>query len=116
MGHGRKIMFLALGATLTGASAAAAPRSEPLIVTQLPDPDPNYVPPPREPKGNALKNDDADQDQSIDQAMEVFGRAIGQAGLVTRQKAEARCREGIPADVPAEQRYAWEASCRYQRY
>jgi hypothetical protein len=48
--------------------------------------------------------------------MEGFGRAVGQAALVIRQKTEARCREGMPADVTPEQRFAWEASCRYQRY
>ena len=116
MGFGRNIICLVLGATLAAAPAAGAPRPEPLIVTQLPDPDPNYIPPARAPKGDALKSDDADEDPSIEQAMQDFGRAIGQAGIVMRQKAEARCREGVPADVSAEQRYAWEATCRYQRY
>jgi hypothetical protein len=116
MGFERNIRRLAVAIALLGASCAAAAQPERLIVTQLPDPDPDYVPPPPESKGNARQNGDADENATIDHAMEDFGRAIGQAGLVIRQKAEARCREGIPADLSAEQRFAYEASCRYQRY
>jgi len=113
MGFARNILGVAAALTLpVGASAVAAP-PEPLVVTQLPDPDPNYVPPP-ELKGEARSQQEADE--SIDQAMEGFGRAVGQAALVIRQKTAARCREGMPADVTPEQRFAWEASCRYQRY
>jgi hypothetical protein len=115
MGCERKIEWLVVSAALLcGASASVAAPGEPLVVTQLPDPDPNYVPPP-EPKSSGRK-DHADEDSTIDQAMEDFGRAIGQAGMVIRQKAEAKCREGIPADVSPEQRFSYEASCRYQRY
>lgn len=117
MGYVRQIVCVAIAvALLSGASAANAAPREPLVVTHLPDPDPDYVLPPPEPKRPAGRRDNANQDTSIDTAMQTFGRAIGQAGLVIRQKAEAKCRERIPADVPVEQRYAWEASCSYRRY
>ena len=116
MGFMRDTLGAAFAVALLGGSSAAANAApEPLLVTRLQDPDPNYIPPP-EPKDGARSADDADQDASIDQAMEDLGRAIGQAGMVIRQKVQAKCREGIPADVPAEQRYAWEARCSYQRY
>ena len=116
MGSRRNTLFVAMGAALLcSASASVAGAGEPLVVTQLPDPDPNYVPPPPEPKSAARKKE-ADEDATVDQAMEDFGRAIGQAGAVIRQKAEAACREKIPADLPADQRFAYEASCRYHRY
>ena len=117
MGFRRDILGVAFVVTvLAGASGLNAAAPEPLVVKHLPDPDPNYVPPPAEVSGAARPAEDADQDASIDQAMETFGRAVGQAGLVIRQRVEAKCRESIPADVPAEQRYAWEARCSYQRY
>ena len=116
MGLLRNILCTIIGAALLfSASAFAAAPSEPLVVTQLPDPDPNYVPPP-EPKGSVRKSDAKDEDTTIDQAMEDFGRAIGQAGMVIREKTEAACRAGIPANIAPEQRFAWEARCRYQRY
>jgi hypothetical protein len=115
MGCVRNILNLGLAAGLLVAGFGASASPEPLVVTRLPDPDPNYVPPPLEPAGT-VRRDDADQNASIDRAMEDFGRAVGQAGLVIRQKLESKCRESIPADVPAEQRYAWEARCSYQRY
>jgi hypothetical protein len=101
---------------LLGGSVACAAPPEPLIVTRLPDPDPNYIAPPPDPQGSDRRTDDADDSQSIDQAMQTFGRAMGQATLLVREKAAARCQDRIPADASAEQRYAWEASCRYQRY
>lgn len=100
---------------LGGSPGAARAAPEPLVVTHLHDPDPNYIPPP-EPKRGIRTADGADESASIDQAMEDFGRAIGQAGMVIRQKVEAKCREGVPGDLPAEQRYAWEARCSYRRY
>lgn len=116
MGSRQNILCVAVGvALLSSASTSIAAPGEPLVVTQLPDPDPNYVPAP-ETKGKVVRSSDTDEDATIDQAMEDFGRAIGQAGIVIRQKAEAKCREGIPATVTPEQRFAYEASCRYQRY
>lgn len=103
-------------ALMAGGSGVGAAPPEPLVVTRLPDPDPNYVPPPPESAGAVRRTDDADQNASIDRAMEDFGRAVGQAGLAIRQNLESRCRESIPADVPAEQRYTWQARCSYQRY
>jgi hypothetical protein len=115
MGHAREFIGVAFGlALLAGAAGASAAPPEPLLVTRLPDPDPNYVPP-LEPKLGG-RRDDADQNPTIEEAMQDFGRAVGQAGLAIREKVEARCREKIPADLSAEQRFAWEARCSYRRY
>ena len=47
MGYERKIVQRVLGlALLVTALPAAAASKEPLVVTTLPDPDPNFVPPP----------------------------------------------------------------------
>jgi hypothetical protein len=117
MGFERKMGRAALGLVLLldAASAAAAP-PEPLIVTQLADPDPNYVPP-HEPKLNTIRaSDQLDQGSSLDQSMQEFGRAIGQAAMLQQQAIEARCRSGAPSGSSTADRFAWEASCRYQRH
>ena len=117
MRFGRSIFHLAVCLALPlGASAAIAAPGEPLVVTQLPDPDPNYVPPPSELKADSGKSAKADDNETIDQAMQDFGRGIGQAALVMRQKMEAQCREAIPATATPEQHFTYEANCRYHRY
>jgi hypothetical protein len=54
-------------------------------------------------------------EQTPDQAMEDFVRAISEAAQVQRQAIEASCRStrAIPSAGPP--RMAWEANCRYQR-
>ena len=115
MGLRRSIFLVAVFIGPLGASAALAGPAEPLVVTQLPDPDPNYV---RQP--SAIRADSrvkkAGDDDAIDEAMQDFGRGLGQAALVMRQKMEAQCREAVPANVTPEQRFTYEASCRYHRY
>jgi hypothetical protein len=100
--------------TVGGSPAAAAP-PEPLVVMRLADPDPSFVPPP-EPARRGQKSVSSDQDPTLDDAMQDFGRAIGQATMLQRQQIEARCQAGEAANANAEQRFAWQASCRYTRH
>jgi hypothetical protein len=116
MGIERLIATAVLGlALLPGAAAAAAAPPEPLIVTRLADPDPNYVPPRGESAERSTMSAE-DLEPTFDEAMQDFGRAIGQAALLQRQATEARCRSGAPAGGSASDRFAWEASCRYSRH
>ena len=119
MGFMRKIGREALGALLVlGSGVAAAAPPEPLIVTQLADPDPDYVP-----SSNALKlksstisTDRSQENPTLDQAMEDFGRAVGEAARLQQQTIEAQCRSAGTPPTRAAERWAWEANCRYQRY
>ncbi len=94
-------------------SAEAAP-SEPLVVTELADPDPNYVPPQSEqhPGKRSPGNDAA---PLLDEAMQDFGRAIGQAAFLQRQSIQAKCNSSAPVPQGGAARWAWEANCRYER-
>jgi hypothetical protein len=102
---------IALGAVPCG----AAPPSEQLVVTQLADPDPNYVPPPAESKSRS-KALQTHESPTLDQAMQDFGRAIGQAAMLEQRQVDARCKSIDLSKIPVEQRYLWEANCRYQRH
>jgi hypothetical protein len=127
MGYERKIVRASLGlALLVTALPAAAASKEPLVVTTLPDPDPNFVPPPvdKHPLRMAqLESDDASA--SIDDAMREFGQAIGQASLAQQQALQERCRakdeqsaastDDTPAPADDQTRMAWEAACKYLR-
>jgi hypothetical protein len=118
MGIERKLAAGTLGVgLLLGAAPIVAAPTEPLIVTQLPDPDPNYVDPSSELKRRATAPaNSADEHPTLDQAMQDFGRAIGQAAVIEQQATQARCRSAIPAQASTEQRYAWEAACTYRRH
>ena len=103
-------------ALLVGGTAVAAPPPEPLIVTRLADPDPNFVPPVDGPRSRLAATADEDlQDPALDRAMEDFGRAIGQAALVQRQAIEARCKSNDATHASASERFAWQAACNYVR-
>ena len=105
-----------LAIALAAAASSAAPQPEPLVVTQLADPDPNYIPLPAvsKPQSKTLQAED-DQDPTLNEAMQKFGRAIGQAGMLEQQQVDARCKSINTSQVPIEQRYVWEANCRYRR-
>jgi hypothetical protein len=103
-------------ASVTGAAPALAAPREPLIVTTLPDPDHYLVTSAAEPRHGWLEpGDGSNRGDSIDEAIQAFGRAIGQAAMVDQQRIEARCRSGQPESATPEQRFAWAASCRYTR-
>ena len=117
MGYGLDVTRVALGAAvllIIGASAEAEPR-EPLLVTRLSDPDPNYVAPvarQRETRGTS----EAEANVRVDEAMESFGQAIGQAEMIEQQQIDALCKAGAPVNATREQLFAYEASCRYSRH
>ena len=93
-------------------SAEAAP-SEPLVVTELADPDPNYVLQSEQQPGKRLRGNDAAP--VLDEAMQDFGRAIGQAAFLQRQSIQAKCNSSAPVPQGGAARWAWEANCRYER-
>jgi len=119
MGFERIIVLAALGLApiLGGVPAMAAP-PEPLVVTQLADPDPNYVPPPLEPRHGKRNSDAVDENPTLDGAMREFGQALGQAAMVQQQAIEERCRTRAPdqASASAQSRFAWAAACSYTRH
>lgn len=113
MGFVRKIAPLMLGVVLPfGGEAVAAGPPEQLVVTQLADPDPNYVPPPEPRRG--LRHE-APEDDSLDQALEQFGQALGQAIQSQQQMMLQRCKERAGAAGTGRDRMAWEAACKYTR-
>ena len=90
----------------------AAEPSPALVVVQLADPDPNYVAPP-DTKGG--RRHEAAEDGSLDQAMEQFGQALGQAIQLQQQMMLQRCKASEGAAGTSQGRMAWEAACKYTR-
>lgn len=86
---------------LAGAVPATAEPPEPLVVTHLSDPDPNF---------GGRRGDD---DVAVDAAVADFGRALGQGLLEQQQLIDRRCK--ATAATTAD-RMAWEAACRYARH
>lgn len=79
------IAVLAVAAATIHAPAWATP-GEPLVVTQLPDPDPDFVPPP-EPKRSAQTARSSNAKPTLAEAMEMVGRAAGDAARMAEQRA-----------------------------
>lgn len=80
-------MALLLGVAMTDATSPAFAEApgEPLVVTVLPDPDPNFVPP-REPKRRARPaRARRTAKPTMNQVMEDLGRLTGQLELLGRQ-------------------------------
>lgn len=105
-----------LGTLLAASPASLNAAPEPLVVTRLADPDPNYVPLRAAGPSRRISDQDAQAAARIDSAMESFGRAIGQAAIIEQQQIEALCRSGAPVNATPEQRFDYEASCRYSRH
>lgn len=103
-------------ALLVAAAPVAAAPKEPLIVTPMSDPDPYFVPSGAKAMQDPDTAGDAGDNSRIEQAMQTFGRAIGQAAMIEQQQIEAKCRESEPQSATREQRFAWAASCRYSRH
>jgi hypothetical protein len=97
--------------SVAGTAVIAAP-PEPLLATRLPDPDPNFVPL----RAESKRGSSPDEQAPLDDAMQEFGRAIGQAALLEQRQIAARCQAGEPASATAEQRFAWAAACSYSRH
>ena len=117
MGFGRNLARGAFGAaTLLLAVQASAVPLEPLVVTRLADPDPDFaMRQPGSKNGSAHSAESAANDR-VEDAMQTFGRAISQAAMIEQQRLEARCRTGAPVNATREQLFAYEASCRYSRH
>jgi hypothetical protein len=79
-------MLVALPA-MTGAYPAWATPGEPLVVTQLSDPDPDFVPPP-EPKRTPHRNAKPSADPSLEEAMEIVGQATGNAARMAKERSD----------------------------
>ena len=114
MGFVRKIGLATLCvAFLSEGAPVGAEPAEPLAVIQLADPDPNYVPPPPEPK-HARKRELV-EDSSLDEAMTQFGLALGQAIARQQQLMLERCKSSDSEAASDQDRMAWEAACKYTR-
>ncbi|HZU50240.1 MAG TPA: hypothetical protein VE968_00040 [Sphingomicrobium sp.] len=108
------IIVAALPLAVAPAQAAA---KEPLIVTRMADPDPNFVPSSDDSlRRKTHKTEAADENSRIDEAMMNFGRAIGQAALIEQRQIETKCRQGPGESSTPEQRFDWAATCRYTRH
>lgn len=116
MAFTRVLAALALSAgPLAGAAPARSEPPEPLVITQLPDPEPTSMSVGAEKRG-AMRAHDGDENPALDQAILDFGRAIGQATRVQEEAIEARCKSGEPSGGNLVDRLSWAANCRYQRY
>jgi hypothetical protein len=112
MGFVSKISIAAGSVALAvfAVSAAAEP-PEPLVVTRLADPDPNFVAPAERKHGR--RHAAAENDTALDAAMADFGRVLGEALLAQQQLIDQRCKA---TEASAADRMAWEAACRYARH
>ena len=116
MGFRRAFAGLALSAALAGGAASVrSSPPEPLVVTKLPDPDPDYTATSAAKRG-AMGGPDEQEDAPLDPSMQDFGRAIGQATQLQEQAIEARCKAGQPSGGNSLDRLTWAANCMYQRY
>lgn len=109
------VRILLCGAMLAAAGPVAGASREPLIVTPIHEPDLGIVAA-GEPRLQltVLRGTD-DQQSAIDEAIESFGRAIGQAARADQQAMEAKCRSSQAAAISAAERLAWATNCGYRR-
>ena len=114
MGFVRKIGLATLSvAFLSEGAPVGAEPAEPLAVIQLADPDPNFVPPPPEPK--RARKRELVEDSPLDQAMTQLGLALAQAIARQQQLIEERCKSSDSEAATGADRMAWEAACKYTR-
>jgi len=110
-----RIVFPASLLLCAAQPVAAGP--DPLVVTQLPDPDPGYVPPPPEKKARHAARKADEDSPTLEQAFENLGRVAGQVAELEEQ------RKGEPGEGPTKARFdpseihakAQEAAERAQR-
>ena len=108
MGFGRKIVLSAVACALPGSAAsAAAGAREPLTITKLQDPE-------------ASLELSSGADQKAGEAAfdpEIFGRAVAESIRRQKRSTDAICRKSATrAAGTMSARWAWAASCLYQRY
>ena len=117
MGFERKIGRMVVGLSLLVAGAGAIGASpEPATVLRLPDHAANFVPLPEPSLARDTASDELYGNPSTEQALQEFGRAIGQAVQVQQQVIEAACRSPQGPTASASARWAWQANCSYQRH
>ena len=104
MGLERKLRRSAIAVVLLfGANGAVAAAREPLIVTELSDP--NLVP---------LAGSEPSSERSPDDAARRFSLAVAQAIQSEQRSIEQACRSRTTPDGAA--RFDWRANCLYRRH
>jgi hypothetical protein len=81
-------LLLSAPVALAIANPALAAPADMLVVEQLSDPDPGYVPPPAE-KERVRSSRKSDGNPTLDQAFENLGRVAGQVAQIREQRAKA---------------------------
>jgi hypothetical protein len=81
--------FVGLAALLLlGAAHRALAAPEPLVVTPMADPDPNFVAPTPEHKKTRVHQAQSDEHPTLDQAFENLGRVTGQLARMGEQHSK----------------------------
>lgn len=96
---------LAVALAAGGAATEAAPASEPLIITKQ-----------SESLLKVTSPGTTKPDGSIDNAIERFGRVLGQAIRTQDEAVEAACKSAQRPKPGTPAVYDWGARCSYQRY
>lgn len=106
MGFKRKMGEASLGLALVASSVGvrATTAAEPLVVTQLSDPETRLV-----------AVDGSSPDSALDVTMASFAQAISRSVVAEEQAAKARCISGAAIPATHAARLSWEAYCRYRR-
>jgi hypothetical protein len=105
MGFERNIVRVACGSLLLLAGTASVGAPEPLIITKLP-----------EQELLVTRSAAAEQRPSIDEAMDRFGQAIGDALEAEQDAIQRACRSAERPKAGTAAAYEWRARCSYQRY
>lgn len=118
MGFERKVFRAAFSAVLmlSPATLAAAPAPEPLIITKNADPDSGFVAAPEANLTVVRTRAGGSDAPTLEEAMETFGRAVGQAIRVEQQAMEAACRSTPRPKAGSSEVYAWQSRCNYNRH
>jgi len=112
MGFKRKELVIATALLVGATCPAAAATSEPLIVTELPDPALDYVPLSGRERISVQRSG---ENVEIEDAIAGFDRALGDAMRLQRATIEAACRSVKAPHGPGTDASNWWANCRYRR-
>ena len=117
---GTRVASMLLAVVALGlANPALAGPADQLVVEKLTDPDPGYVPPPRQRERARLARK-ADDNPTLDQAFESLGRAAGQIAQIEDQRNQAErkrllqmaCKTIESARSSGVDVSAWDEDCR----
>ena len=85
-----QILGTVLPASLLFVAQPVVAGPDALVVTQMPDPDPGFIPPPPEKKAKHAARKQDDDNPTLDQAFENLGRVAGQvAEMEQRRRGES---------------------------